>query len=198
MPLPPYIHRQDSLSDRERYQTVFAVERGSAAAPTAGLHFTPRMMERLHARRVEIAYITLHVGLGTFQPLRAERVADVRLHAEHYNISEETADALNRAQRDHRRIVGVGTTTVRTLEHCARAASGAQIAPHSGFTSLFLSPGANFSIVQAMLTNFHLPQSSLLMLVCAFGGYGAVMQAYQYAIERRYRFFSYGDAMFLS
>jgi S-adenosylmethionine:tRNA ribosyltransferase-isomerase len=198
IPLPPYIHREDSITDRERYQTIYAAERGSAAAPTAGLHFTPQILERLRARDVEIAYVTLHVGLGTFQPLRATRLADVRLHAEHYNISMRTADALNNARREGRRVVGIGTTAVRTLEHCARMREGAEIVPHSGSTNLFLSPGAEFQIVQAMLTNFHLPQSSLLMLVCAFGGYAPVMHAYEHAVEQRYRFFSYGDAMFLS
>lgn len=198
MPLPPYIHRDDSLEDRERYQTLYAAERGSAAAPTAGLHFTAEILERIRARGVQIAYITLHVGLGTFQPLRAERVADVRLHAEHYSISTETAAALNCARAESRRVVGVGTTTVRTLEHCARESEGGEIHSHSGATSLFLSPGAEFLIVQAMLTNFHLPKSSLLMLACAFGGYATVMKVYQHAVEQRYRFFSYGDAMFLS
>ena len=198
IPLPPYIHREDSAADRERYQTIFAAERGSAAAPTAGLHFTPPILEKARTRGVEIAYITLHVGLGTFQPLRVEHVQDVRLHAEHYTLPAETAAALNRARLDRRRIVGVGTTTVRTLEHSARAAGEGELTPHSGSTSLFLSPGAEFLVVNAMLTNFHLPQSSLLMLVCAFGGFEPVMRAYAHAIEQRYRFFSYGDAMFLS
>lgn len=196
IPLPPYIHRDDSAADRERYQTIFAAERGSAAAPTAGLHFTPQILDRVRARGVEIAYITLHVGLGTFQPLRVEQVKDVRLHAEHYTLSAETAASLNQARLDRRRIVGVGTTTVRTLEHCARTAG--ELTAHSGSTSLFLSPGAEFLIVGAMLTNFHLPQSSLLMLVCAFGGYESVMRAYAHAVQQRYSFFSYGDAMFLS
>lgn len=198
VPLPPYIHRDDSFEDRERYQTVFASERGSSAAPTAGLHFTAEILERIRARGVQIAHITLHVGLGTFQPLRAERVADVRLHAEHYSISAETAAALNCARTESRRVIGVGTTTVRTLEHCARESQGCEIQAHSGFTTLFLSPGAEFLIVQAMLTNFHLPKSSLLMLGCAFGGYASVMKAYEHAVEQHYRFFSYGDAMFLS
>lgn len=198
VPLPPYIHRDDSPQDRERYQTIFAVERGSAAAPTAGLHFTSEILQRLTERCVEIAYVTLHVGLGTFQPLRAESVADVRLHAERYSISFETAAALNRAREEGRRVVGVGTTTVRTLEHCARIAQDRKIETHSGTTCLFLSPGDEFLLVSAMLTNFHLPRSSLLMLVCAFGGYAAVLSAYEHAIAQRYRFFSFGDAMFLS
>ncbi len=198
MPLPPYIHRDDSPEDRERYQTIFAAERGSAAAPTAGLHFTSEILECIRARGVQIAYVTLHVGLGTFQPLRSERVADVRLHDEHYSISAETAAALNCARAERRRIVGVGTTTVRTLEHCVRGSEGGEIQAQSSSTSLFLSPGSDFLMVQAMLTNFHLPKSSLLMLTCAFGGYASVMRAYQHAVAVRYRFFSYGDAMFLS
>lgn len=199
IPLPPYIHRKDRPADRERYQTIFAAERGSAAAPTAGLHFTQQVLEEVRARCVEIAYITLHVGLGTFQPLRVEHLKDVHLHPEHYTLPAQTAAALNQARKGGRRIVAVGTTTVRTLEHCARAVGGTgEMTAHSGSTSLFLSPGAEFLIVNAMLTNFHLPQSSLLMLVCAFGGFDAVMRAYAHAIGQRYRFFSYGDAMFLS
>lgn len=198
VPLPPYIHRQDSAADRERYQTIFAEEKGSAAAPTAGLHFTPQIFERIRSRGAEIAYITLHVGLGTFQPLRVERVKDVRLHAEHYTLSAATAAALNKARLERRRIVAIGTTTVRMLEHCAHIAGTQEITAHTGSTSLFLSPGAEFLIVNAMLTNFHLPQSSLLMLVCAFGGLDQVMRAYAHAVQQRYRFFSYGDAMFLS
>lgn len=201
MPLPPYIHRQQSVTtdaDKERYQTVYARERGSVAAPTAGLHFTPTVLAEIAARGVEIAHITLHVGLGTFQPVRVEHVAQIRLHRERYTLPAATADALNRAQSQGRRIVAVGTTTVRTLEHCARQASGRPLAPHSGSTEIFLSPGEKFHMVSAMLTNFHLPASTLLMLVSAFGGYHPVMAAYRHAVEQRYRFFSYGDCMFLS
>jgi S-adenosylmethionine:tRNA ribosyltransferase-isomerase len=197
IPLPPYIHRDDASGDRERYQTVYSQERGSVAAPTAGLHFTTQTLETLANRGVEIARITLHVGLGTFAPLRVERVDEVRLHRERYTLSAETADALNRAVSGHRRIVAVGTTVVRTLEHCAREAAEAQLVAHSGSTEIFISPGFNFRLVRALLTNFHLPQSSLLMLVSAFAGREHVLAAYRQAVDRRYRFFSYGDCMFL-
>lgn len=193
MPLPPYIHREDRAGDRERYQTVYARERGSVAAPTAGLHFTPEILAEIRASGVEIATVTLHVGLGTFQPVRVERVEDVHLHAERYTISGETAAALNVAQREGRRVVAAGTTTVRTLEHCARG--GTAFAPHSGSTSIFISPGFEFRVVGALLTNFHLPQSTLLMLVSAFAGREKVLAAYRHAVEAGYRFFSYGDCM---
>jgi S-adenosylmethionine:tRNA ribosyltransferase-isomerase len=198
VPLPPYIHhihRDDADTDRERYQTVFARQRGSVAAPTAGLHFTPDVLERIRARDVRIAYVTLHVGLGTFQPVRVKRVEDIHLHAEHYTLPVETADELNAARREGRRIVAAGTTTVRTLEHCALQG---QFAPHSGSTCIFISPGFEFRAVGALLTNFHLPQSTLLMLVSAFGGKEAALAAYRHAVAARYRFFSYGDCMFLS
>ncbi|MGB6133235.1 MAG: tRNA preQ1(34) S-adenosylmethionine ribosyltransferase-isomerase QueA [Acidobacteriaceae bacterium] len=196
MPLPPYIHREDQAEDRERYQTVYARERGSVAAPTAGLHFTREILEAVRARGVEIATVTLHVGLGTFQPVRVDRVEDVRLHAERYTISPETAAAVNAARREGRRIVAAGTTTVRTLEHCARL--GEEFAPHSGVTNIFISPGFAFRVVGALLTNFHLPQSTLLMLVSALGGRDRVLAAYRHAVEMGYRFFSYGDCMFVS
>jgi S-adenosylmethionine:tRNA ribosyltransferase-isomerase len=232
MPLPPYIRREDAAQDRERYQTVFSRERGSVAAPTAGLHFTPGVLDALIAKGVEIARITLHVGLGTFAPLRVERVDEVRLHRERYTLSAAAAEAINRARREHRRIVAVGTTVVRTLEHCALQAYGASPAsgrllqltdcqlelarslllsasepplpanellqPHSGETEIFISPGFDFRLVGALLTNFHLPQSSLLMLVSAFAGREPVLAAYRHAIQQRYRYFSYGDCMFLS
>jgi len=196
MPLPPYIHRSDISSDRERYQTVYAHERGSVAAPTAGLHFTPEILDRIRARGVRIAYVTLHVGLGTFQPVRVERVEDIHLHKERYTLPDATAVELNAARRERRRVVAAGTTTVRTLEHCALA--GAEFAPHSSSTSIFISPGFDFRVVNALLTNFHLPQSTLLMLVSAFGGREHVLNAYHHAVAERYRFFSYGDCMFLS
>jgi len=196
MPLPPYIHRDDRAGDRERYQTVYARERGSVAAPTAGLHFTPEILEAVRARGVEIVRVTLHVGLGTFQPVRVERVEDVRLHAERYTLSPETAAALNAARRGGRRIVAAGTTTVRTLEHCASL--GAEFLPHSGSTSIFIAPGFAFRAVGALLTNFHLPQSTLLMLVSAFAGREPTLAAYRHAVEAGYRFFSYGDCMFLA
>lgn len=198
MPLPPYIHRDDAAADRERYQTVFSRERGSVAAPTAGLHFTPQMLERIAARGVEIARVTLHVGLGTFAPLRVERVADVRLHREHYTIPAETAEAVNRARSEKRRIVAVGTTVVRTLEAAAQRVGSEPLAAHSAETDIFISPGFDFRVVGALLTNFHLPQSSLLMLVSAFAGRDRTLAAYRHAVQSRYRFFSYGDCMFLA
>ena len=198
MPLPPYIHRDDAEADRERYQTVFSRERGSVAAPTAGLHFTPQILDAIAARGAEVARVTLHVGLGTFAPLRVERVDEVHLHRERYTLSATAADAINRAVAEGRRIVAVGTTVVRTLEHCALEAAGNPLAAHTGETEIFISPGFNFRLVGAMLTNFHLPQSSLLMLVSAFAGRERVLAAYRHAVEQRYRFFSYGDCMFLS
>jgi len=197
IPLPPYIHRDDAEADRDRYQTVFARERGSVAAPTAGLHFTPALLAGLAKRGVEVAHVTLHVGLGTFAPLRVERVEDVRLHRERYSIGAATADAVNRAAAEGRRIVAVGTTVVRTLEAAALAAGSAPLAAHSGETDIFISPGFRFRLVSALLTNFHLPESSLLMLVSAFAGRERILAAYAHAIEQRYRFFSYGDCMLI-
>ena len=193
VPLPPYIAREDCGSDRERYQTVYARERGSVAAPTAGLHFTPEILSRLKQRGIETAEITLHVGLGTFQPVREEIVERHKLHSERYEISEEAAGKINRALDQKRRVVAVGTTTVRTLEYSARTSGRVQ--PGSGESDLFIYPGYKFRIVGAMLTNFHLPQSTLLMLVCALGGTERVLAAYRHAVERGYRFYSYGDCM---
>ncbi|HEY1766187.1 MAG TPA: tRNA preQ1(34) S-adenosylmethionine ribosyltransferase-isomerase QueA [Terracidiphilus sp.] len=198
MPLPPYIRREDAEMDRERYQTVFAQAFGSVAAPTAGLHFTAEMLDVLVAKGVEIARITLHVGLGTFAPLRVERVNEVHLHRERYTLSEGAAEALNRALAEGRRIVAVGTTVVRTLESIAFQAGDSELQPHAGETEIFIAPGFQFRLVGALLTNFHLPQSSLLMLVSAFAGREAVLAAYRHAVEARYRFFSYGDCMFLA
>jgi S-adenosylmethionine:tRNA ribosyltransferase-isomerase len=207
LPLPPYIHRPKSepntAEDRARYQTVYsqkagANEQGSSAAPTAGLHFTPEVLAALTQRGIEIQYITLHVGLGTFQPIRVDRTEDIRLHAEPYTLSAATAEAINQARAQHRRIIAVGTTTTRTLEHIARTQS--TIVAHSGSTSLFLSPSLNddFKIVQGLLTNFHLPSSTLLMLVSAFAGREATLVAYAHAVAARYRFFSYGDCMLIT
>ena len=201
IPLPPYIHRDDAEADRERYQTVYSRERGSVAAPTAGLHFSSRILEEISAKGVEIARVTLHVGLGTFAPLRVERIADVHLHRERYTLPASTADALNRARRESRRIVAVGTTVVRTLESAATDALQAgtsELVPHSGETEIFISPGFEFRVVSALLTNFHLPQSSLLMLVSAFAGREHILPAYRHAVAERYRFFSYGDCMFIA
>jgi len=197
MPLPPYMHREDTLEDRERYQTVYAAERGSAAAPTAGLHFTPQVLEAIRARGVEIATVTLHVGLGTFQPVRVDTLDEIVLHSERYTLPAATADAINKAKREGRRVIAAGTTTVRTLEHCALIAKDEKLTPHSGETSIFIRPGHSFRIVNALLTNFHLPQSTLLMLVSAFAGREPVLAAYAHAVEQRYRFFSYGDCMFI-
>ncbi len=205
MPLPPYIHRDDTEQDRDRYQTVFSHEPGSAAAPTAGLHFTPEILDSIRAKGVGVETITLHVGLGTFQPVRAEKLEDIHLHAEHYTLPAATADAINKALREGRRIIAAGTTTTRTLEHCAQLAStdpfephsGLRLHPHSGSTSIFISPGHKFRVISGLLTNFHLPQSTLLMLVSAFAGREAVLAAYAHAVRERYRFFSYGDCMLL-
>ena len=196
VPLPPYISRADSSLDCERYQTVYAKERGSIAAPTAGLHFTPEILDRIHQNGIEIADITLHVGLGTFQPIRVERVEEHKIHSESYTISASAAAAINQALRGSRRIVAVGTTTVRALEHAAGLAAGS-IPPGAGTADIFIFPGFEFKVVQAMLTNFHLPQSSLLMLVSAFGGKENILRAYEHAVSQRYRFYSYGDCMFV-
>ncbi len=198
MPLPPYIRRDDAAADRERYQTVFSRERGSVAAPTAGLHFTPQILDVLPDAGVEVARITLHVGLGTFAPLRVERLEEVQLHRERYTLPASTAEAVNRARREGRRVVAVGTTVVRTLEHCALVAGGDALKAHTGETEIFISPGFQFRVVGALLTNFHLPQSSLLMLVSAFAGRERVLAAYRHAVKKSYRFFSYGDCMFLA
>ena len=194
IPLPPYIARDDSSSDRERYQTVYARERGSVAAPTAGLHFTPEILECMRERGIETCEITLHVGLGTFQPVRAERVEEHQLHSEAYSISADAAEKIGRARREWRRIVAVGTTTVRTLEYAAQESAG-EVRAGAGEANLFIYPGYKFQVVQALLTNFHLPQSTLLMLVCALGGKELVMRAYEHAVRERYRFYSYGDCM---
>jgi S-adenosylmethionine:tRNA ribosyltransferase-isomerase len=201
MPLPPYIHRDDNPEDRDRYQTVFSQQPGSAAAPTAGLHFTPEILSQLKQNGVQIETITLHVGLGTFQPVRVENLEDIRLHTEHYTLPAITAKAINDALQAGNRIIAAGTTTTRTLEHCAHIAHGGPLKSHSGQTSIFLSPGHKFQIVSGLLTNFHLPQSTLLMLVSAFAGaeFGKerVLAAYAHAVQQQYRFFSYGDCMLL-
>jgi S-adenosylmethionine:tRNA ribosyltransferase-isomerase len=197
IPLPPYINRSDLPADRERYQTVYAHTSGSVAAPTAGLHFTPEILARIRGRGIETAEITLHVGLGTFQPVRVDRVEDHRLHTEPYEISTVTAEAINRALNAGRRLVAVGTTTVRTLEYAATQSGDGRVQAGRGEADLFIYPGYQFRVVNALLTNFHLPQSSLLMLVCAFGGFQPVMQAYRHAVEQKYRFYSYGDCMFM-
>jgi S-adenosylmethionine:tRNA ribosyltransferase-isomerase len=191
-PLPPYIKRSDETGDRERYQTVFAKVAGSVAAPTAGLHFTPEMMRELDSRGVGRVEITLHVGLGTFQPVRTERVEDHSMHPERYEISPQAVAELGAGQR----VVAVGTSCVRTLEHAFRQGGG-QLAPGGGETRLFIYPGFEFHVVQAMLTNFHLPESTLLMLVSALAGRELVLDAYAHAVREGYRFFSYGDCMLI-
>ena len=196
IPLPPYIARPDSSRDRERYQTVYAQQRGSVAAPTAGLHFTPQILDRIRQREVETVEITLHVGLGTFQPVHVERVEDHKLHSEPYSISPAAASAINQALLASRRVIAVGTTTVRTLEHAVRQGAGTILAGASA-ADLFIYPSFEFKAVGAMLTNFHLPQSTLLMLVSAFGGREHVLAAYNHAVSEHYRFYSYGDCMFI-
>jgi S-adenosylmethionine:tRNA ribosyltransferase-isomerase len=190
VPLPPYIKRADRAADRERYQTVFARERGSVAAPTAGLHFTPAILDACRARGVEIAAVTLHVGLGTFQPLHEDQIEHGRLHAERYEITAENASRMRAA----RRLVCVGTTSVRTVE---TALQSGPFAAQSGETEIFIQPGYAFRGTGAMLTNFHLPRTSLLMLVCAFAGTELALAAYRHAVEARYRFYSYGDCMLI-
>jgi S-adenosylmethionine:tRNA ribosyltransferase-isomerase len=196
VPLPPYIKRADDPADRERYQTVFAAARGSVAAPTAGLHFTPALLEQLQARGVERQSITLHVGYGTFEPVRTEEVETHRVAAERYAVPASTASAVNRARDEGRRIIAVGTTTTRTLEAVARA-HGGRLAPVAGQTDLYIHGDFDFQIVDGLLTNFHLPRSSLLLLVCAFAGRETILAAYREAVARGYRFYSYGDAMLL-
>jgi len=196
VPLPPYIRRGDEMSDRDRYQTVYARESGSIAAPTAGLHFDRAILDRLRAKGIETAEITLHVGYGTFQPVRVDELEDHRLDAERYSISADAALSINRALTDRRRIIAVGTTTTRTLEAVARL-HGGKIMAGEGTTDLFIFPGFEFQLIQGLLTNFHLPRSSLLMLVAAFAGREKVLNAYREAIDNRYRFYSYGDAMLI-
>jgi S-adenosylmethionine:tRNA ribosyltransferase-isomerase len=195
IPLPPYIKRDDRPSDRERYQTVYARDRGSVAAPTAGLHFTAAALATLGARGVELAEITLHVGYGTFKPVRSETVEAHTVDPEAVIVTEEAAEALTAALRKGRRIVAVGTTTARALESLSIAAG--RVIPMSGQTDLFIRPGHSFRIVTGLITNFHLPRSSLLMLVAAFAGREHVLAAYRYAVAARYRFYSYGDAMLI-
>ncbi len=194
MPLPPYITREDGPQDRDRYQTVYARNPGAVAAPTAGLHFDDALLARLQAEGIHTAYLTLHVGAGTFQPVRAERLEDHHMHREQVEVSPLVCSQIAATRERGGRVVAVGTTVVRSLE--AAAAQGG-LAPFQGETDIFITPGYSFQVVDALITNFHLPESTLLMLVCAFAGYQPVMAAYQHAIEQEYRFFSYGDAMFL-
>ena len=196
VPLPPYIRRQPEAADRERYQTVYATTPGAVAAPTAGLHFTPELLDQIAAHGVEVVRLTLHVGLGTFRPVSVERIADHVMHAERYQVPDATAAAVAAARAAGRRVVAVGTTSVRTLEGAA-AASGGAVPAGAGRTDLFITPGFEFQVTGAMLTNFHLPRSTLLMLVSAFAGRERILAAYREAVRERYRFFSYGDAMLI-
>jgi S-adenosylmethionine:tRNA ribosyltransferase-isomerase len=194
VPLPPYIQREDRQADRTDYQTLYAERPGAVAAPTAGLHFDAALLDVLRLRGVQTAFVTLHVGAGTFQPVRADRLENHRMHAEYMQVEEAVCRAVTETQRRGGRVVAVGTTVVRSLESAAAAAG---LRPFTGDTRLFITPGYRFRVVDALLTNFHLPQSTLLMLVCAFAGFEAVMAAYRHAIAQRYRFYSYGDAMFV-
>ncbi len=193
MPLPPYI--KEKLSDRERYQTVYSKIEGSAAAPTAGLHFTPELLEKINKKGVRLAFVTLHVGLGTFRPVSVENVENHVMHSEYYEVSKDTADIINETRKNGGRIIAVGTTSVRTLETCAEADGTMKAA--SGETKIFIYPGYKFKTVDALITNFHLPESTLLMLVSAFSDKETVMTAYEEAVSNHYRFFSFGDAMFI-
>jgi S-adenosylmethionine:tRNA ribosyltransferase-isomerase len=195
MPLPPYIRRGAKAHDRERYQTVFARQAGAVAAPTAGLHFTPELLDAVRSRGVTVATLTLHVGLGTFQPVRVDNILEHRMHREFYQIPEETAREVARRKREGGRIVTVGTTTTRALEHASR--EDGTVRAGTGEADIFIYPGYRFRVVDALLTNFHLPKSTLLMLVSAFAGKERVFAAYEEAIRRGFRFFSYGDAMFI-
>ena len=193
MPLPPYIKKK--LDDRERYQTVYSREAGSAAAPTAGLHFTKEMLADIERSGIKIAYVTLHVGLGTFRPVKAEEITEHKMHSEYYYITEEAAEAINQTKKDGGRVICVGTTSCRTLESCAAKYGG--IKSCSEDTDIFIYPGFKFRCMDALITNFHLPESTLIMLVSAFAGYENTMNAYKIAVKEKYRFFSFGDAMFI-
>ena len=196
VPLPPYIKREDDFNDEKRYQTIFANECGSMASPTAGLHFTPEMVSELQKKGVEVLHITLHVGMGTFLPVRTENLEDHVMHTESYHVTEEVADKVNKAKAEGRKIVAIGTTSVRTLESAVNRETGLLEAKASA-TNLFITPGFEFRIVDQMLTNFHTPESTLLVLVSAFAGREHILAAYRHAVEERYHFFSYGDATFL-
>lgn len=192
MPLPPYI--KEKLTDKERYQTVYSRERGSAAAPTAGLHFTPEMLNEIRSRGIKTGFVTLHVGLGTFRPIKVDDVAKHHMHTEHFILPQETADLINETKKNGKRVIAVGTTTCRTLETVAR---NGEISAAEGNTSIFIYPGFEFRCIDALVTNFHLPESTLIMLVSAFAGFDNVMNAYRTAVDEKYRFFSFGDAMLI-
>ncbi|MBQ8495650.1 MAG: tRNA preQ1(34) S-adenosylmethionine ribosyltransferase-isomerase QueA [Clostridia bacterium] len=191
MPLPPYI--TERLENQERYQTVYSRELGSAAAPTAGLHFTPELLEKLKNKGVNIGFVTLHVGLGTFRPVKVDDITDHKMHAEHYELSKETAELINRTKKAGKRVIAVGTTSCRTLESIGM--QDGEIHPQEGWTEIFIYPGYSFRVLDGLITNFHLPESTLIMLVSAFAGYENTMAAYKHAVAEKYRFFSFGDAM---
>lgn len=193
MPLPPYI--TEKLKDKERYQTVYSKELGSAAAPTAGLHFTNELLEKIKAKGVKVEFVTLHVGLGTFRPVKAEVIEEHKMHSEHYYLPQETADAINETKQQGKRVIAVGTTSCRTLESVATF--NGKIEQAEGWTDIFIYPGYKFKCIDALITNFHLPESTLIMLVSAFCGYEHTMNAYKTAVDEKYRFFSFGDAMFI-
>lgn len=193
MPLPPYITAK--LEDKERYQTVYSKELGSSAAPTAGLHFTEKMLSELNEMGIKTAFVTLHVGLGTFRPVKEENVLDHKMHSEHYYLPQETADLINETKKNGGRVISVGTTTCRTLESIASFYN--DISEHEGYTDIFIYPGYKFKVIDGLITNFHLPESTLIMLVSAFLGYDETMNAYKKAVEEKYRFFSFGDSMFI-
>ncbi len=199
MPLPPYIEREDEMKDRDRYQTVYAKKQGAVAAPTAGLHFDQALLDKLADMGVSSAFVTLHVGAGTFQPVRVDNIADHHMHTEYIEVGTDVVDAVQKTRINGGRVIAVGTTSVRALESAAREGKpSVPLATYSGDTNIFITPGYRFKVVDCLITNFHLPESTLLMLVCAFAGYDAVMAAYKHAVETGYRFFSYGDAMFLT
>jgi S-adenosylmethionine:tRNA ribosyltransferase-isomerase len=193
MPLPPYIH--EKLEDGERYQTVYSKVKGSAAAPTAGLHFTNEILEKLESKGVKLAYVTLHVGLGTFRPVKEDDILDHKMHSEYYEVSEETAEIINDAKKNGKKVIAVGTTSTRTLESVAD--ENGDMKAQSGWTDIFIYPGYSFKVVDRLITNFHLPESTLIMLVSALAGQDEVLNAYNTAVKERYRFFSLGDAMFI-
>lgn len=195
MPLPPYI--KEKLEDKERYQTVYAKHEGSAAAPTAGLHFTTELLEAIKQKGVRIGFLTLHVGLGTFRPMSVDVVEDHVMHAEYYSISQETADLINETKKNGGRVIAVGTTSCRTLETVGNQFEGQDLAASSGWTDIFIYPGYTFKVVDALITNFHLPKSTLVMLVSALAGREQIMEAYNEAVKQQYRFFSFGDSMFI-
>ena len=194
MPLPHYITH--ALKDKERYQTVYSKDLGSAAAPTAGLHFTPELLERLRQKGVKIGFVTLHVGLGTFRPVKVDDVTDHKMHSEHYELSQQTADILNETRKNGGRVFAVGTTSCRTLESVGVGEDGL-VHAKDGWTDIFIYPGYEFKVLNGLITNFHLPESTLIMLVSAFAGYETTMETYRYAVKQRYRFFSFGDSMMI-